>query len=114
MDQTADFSDDRRKHQRAGRIGLIVRLSGQTYEVSNWSMGGFFLDDYEGPLSTGALVTVNGLGCRDSAIHDVNLPARIVRNGERSVAVNYLSLDAVAYEFLTRALSQCGQMRSLV
>lgn len=116
MSTTMDLrlNDERRKHPRAGRMGLIVRLEGQTYEVTNWSMGGFLLDDYHGKLSTGALVTVVGIGCRKTEMHEVSLPARVVRSGKNTIAVNYLSLDAKAYDFLTDALNQCGEMRSLV
>lgn len=108
------MSAERRKHPRAGRMGLIVRFCGETYEVSNWSMGGFLVDDYQGQLSTGALVTVVGLGCQKTEVYEVSLPARVVRTNEHTVAVSYLGLDANAYEFLTNALGICGEMRSLV
>lgn len=108
------LNDDRRKHPRAERMGLLVRLEGETFEVANWSMGGFLLEDYHGKLSTGSLVTVVGLGCQSGDMHDVSLPARVVRTGELTIAVNYLGLDANAYEFLTNALTTCGQMRNLV
>lgn len=111
---TQQHAEDRRKYPRAGRMGLVVRFEGGTYTVSNWSMGGFLLDDYEGRLSTGSLVTVEGLGCREREMHEVNLPARVVRTGESTIAVNYLGLDANAYAFLTNALTICGEMRSLV
>jgi len=107
-------NEERRKHPRAERMGLVVRFDGETYKVSNWSMGGFLLDDYHGHLSTGALVTVAGLGCQNAELQDVNLPARVVRTGECTIAINYLGLDANAYEFLTSALNQSGEMRNLV
>ncbi|MBL4614990.1 MAG: hypothetical protein JKY27_08975 [Magnetovibrio sp.] len=108
------MSEERRKYPRAGRMGLIVRFEHETYEVSNWSMGGFLVDDYQGQLSSGALVTVIGLGCKKTEIYDVNLPARVIRSDDQTIAINYLGLDANAYDFLTNALSICGQMRSLV
>lgn len=107
-------NEDRRQYPRVGRMGLVVRFDGETYEASNWSMGGFLLDDYRGQLSTGALVTVAGLGCQGDEIQVVNLPARVVRTGERTIAINYLGLDANAYDFLTNALSLCGEMRNLI
>jgi len=108
------LNEDRRKHPRAGRMGLVVRLEGQTFEVTNWSMGGFLLEDYKGPLTPGALVTVAGIGCRKTDMHEVDLPARVVRTDDGVIAVNYLGLDAKAYDFLTDALNQCGEMRNLV
>lgn len=109
----AALNIDRRKHERHGRMGLLVRVCGQQYEVGNWSMGGFLLENYDGKLSTGALVTVEGIGCSATQMHDVELPARVVRMDDETVAINYLGLDATAYEFLVDALNQCGQMRNL-
>ncbi len=109
-----EFNHERRKHARHGRMGLIVRVGGQKYEVSNWSMGGFLLEHYNGSLSTGALVTVEEIGCDKTEMHKVELPARVVRLDDNTMAVNYLSLDTQAYEFLTNALTQCGKVRSLV
>ena len=106
--------EDRRVHSRVTRVELVVRFGGQTYKTANWSMGGFFLDDYEGMLSTGSLVTVVGLGRSTRNLHQVNLPARVVRSGESIVAVNYLSLDAEAYGFLQNLMSETGAMRILL
>jgi hypothetical protein len=106
--------DDRRVHSRITRVELVVRFAGQTYKTANWSMGGFLLDDYDGMLSTGSLVTVEGLGCSSCEMHTVQLPARVVRSGASVVAVNYLGLDAEAYAFLQRAMSDSGKMRNLL
>jgi hypothetical protein len=95
-------------------VELVVRFAGESYKTSNWSMGGFFLDDFEGNLSSGSLVTVAGLGRNVDKLHEVDLPARVVRSGERAVAVNYLSLDAEAYAFLQRLMSETGTMRNLL
>lgn len=105
---------ERRVHPRVTRVELVVRFCGKTYKTTNWSMGGFFLDDYEGDLSTGSLVTVAGLGRSTRKLHGVELPARVIRTGESLIAVNYLSLDAEAYEFLQRIMSETGKMRILL
>lgn len=108
------FSEDRRKHPRAKRMSLNVRLQNESFEVTNWSMGGFLLENYQGRLSTGSLIRVVGLGGGDGDVMDVDLPARVVRTDENTIAVSYLSLDTNAYHFLTDALNKCGEMRSLV
>lgn len=114
-ENSADVAhSDRREHPRITQVELVVRFDGQTYKTANWSMGGFFLDDYTGQLGTGALVTVAGLGRGEDDIQAVNLPARVVRSGERVIAVNYLSLDSVGYDFLQRVMSESGKMRSLL
>ena len=117
MDAKADSEAEgreRRTHPRVTRVELVVRFDGQTYKTANWSMGGFFLDDYEGDLSTGSLVTVVGLGRSTRKLHKVDLPARVARSGESIVAVNFLSLDAEAYAFLQGAMSETGKMRVLL
>ena len=110
----AALNIDRRKHERHGRMGLLVRVCGEEFEAGNWSMGGFLLENYDGKLSTGALVTVEGIGCSATKMHEVELPARVVRMDDHTIAINYLGLDATAYAFLVDALNQCGEMRSLV
>lgn len=105
---------ERRSHDRVTRVELVVRFGGQTYKTANWSMGGFFLDDYAGDLSTGSLVTVAGLGRSTRKLNKVALPARVVRSGQTVIAVNYLGLDAEAYAFLQTIMSETGKMRILL
>lgn len=108
------ITEERRKHPRIERMGLVVHLEGEIHHVTNWSMGGFLLNDYQGQLSIGALVTVNGIGSVDGELLTVDLPARVVRTDDGRFAVTYLGLDAPAYTFLTEALGQTGEMRNLV
>lgn len=77
-------------------------------------MGGFLVEGYEGALSTGSLVTVGAMGAGDDTLHDVDLAARVVRAGANVLAVNFLSLDAEAYELLQDAMRKTGEMRSLL
>lgn len=119
MDVTAEDANtanasNRRRHGRVTRVALAVRFDGQVYVTTNWSMGGFLIDDYDGRLTTGALVTVKGLGRDEAHLSHVNLPARVVRTGEKVIAVSYLGLDATAYGFLQAAMSEMGTMRSLL
>ena len=119
MDATAEIETEakgreRRVHPRVTRVQLTVRFDAQTYKTANWSMGGFFLDDYDGGLSTGSLVTVAGLGRSARGVRKVNVPARVVRSSESVIAVNFLSLDAEAYNFLQRVMSETGKMRILL
>jgi len=105
---------ERRKHERPKRLVMSIRIDGKTYKTNDWSMGGFLLDNYEGALTTGALVTVAGLGRTSQNLHKVDLPARVVRTDESTIAVSYLSLDAEAYNFLQQSMSDCGDIRNLI
>ena len=105
---------ERRKHDRVADVVLVVRFAGETYTSANWSMGGFLLNDYQGPLSTGALVTVTGLGKEEERLVAIEVPARVVRTGESTIAVNYLSMDANAHEFLQAVMREAGRVRVLL
>jgi len=107
-------SEDRRKSPRAKRLKMVARLNGETYLTEDWSMGGFLVENYDGRLTTGSLITVEGLGRTKTNVHLVNLPARVVRLGANTIAVSYLSLDAKAYDFLQQSMSDSGDMRTLV
>lgn len=113
-DPSNDARAERRTHARMAVLELAVRLGDKTYTTANWSMGGFLLEDFDGELATGALVTVAGLGRDPNSLHAVNLPARVVRSSERTMAVNYLVLDPEAYAFLQDIMRESGKMRSLL
>ena len=105
---------ERRKHKRAKRLNMVARLAGKTYKADDWSMGGFLLESYDGSLTTGSLITIEGLGRSPKNVVPVSLPARVERLGERCIAIKYLSLDAGAYEFLQKSMSDNGDMRILL
>ncbi|MBL4693543.1 MAG: hypothetical protein JKY92_09475 [Magnetovibrio sp.] len=105
---------ERRKQLRAKRLAMVACLNGESYSTNNWSMGGFLLKNYEGNLSTGSLVTIEGLGRCMKSIQVVKLPGRVERLGQNCIAVSYLSLDAEAYGFLQDAMSDSGDIRNLV
>ncbi|PCI38267.1 MAG: hypothetical protein COB46_11780 [Rhodospirillaceae bacterium] len=105
---------ERRKFKRAKRLNLVAQLAGKTYKADDWSMGGFLLESYDGSLTTGSLITVEGLGRSPKSVLSVNLPSRVERLGERCIAIKYLSLDSGAYEFLQQAMSDSGDMRILL
>ncbi|PHS78172.1 MAG: hypothetical protein COB59_08380 [Rhodospirillaceae bacterium] len=105
---------ERRKLKRAKRINMVARLAGKTYKADDWSMGGFLLESYDGALTTGSLITIEGLGRSPKSLLSVNLPARVERLGERCIAIKYLGLDAKAYAFLQKSMSDNGDMRILL
>lgn len=107
-------ASERRKHFRVKRLGLSVRLDGKCYTTQDWSMGGFMLNDYDGGLSTGALVTVAGIGRSTRKLQAVDLPARVVRTNAHTIAVTFLSLDIQAYDFLQQFMCDNGDMRNLL
>jgi len=107
-------ANERRRHLRSKGLGLVVHFGGKTHTTQDWSMGGFLLKDYEGALSTGALMTVAGLGWSARKLQTVNVAARVVRTGKHTIAVTYLSLDYQAYEFLEQSMCDNGDMRNLL
>lgn len=107
-------SGERRKFKRTKRLNMVARLAGKTYKTDDWSMGGFLLESYDGSLTTGSLITIEGLGRSAQKLLSVNLPARVERLGDRCIAIKYLGLDVGAYEFLQQSMSDNGDMRILL
>lgn len=105
---------ERRKAKRAKRLTMVARLAGKTYKTDDWSMGGFLLENYDGALTTGSLITVEGLGHNLKNVLAVDLPARVERLGNLCIAVKFLSLDIKAYDFLQQSMNDSGDIRCLV
>jgi hypothetical protein len=49
---------ERRRDKRLGKHVLTLELDGQFYSTTDWSLGGFGLDGYQGSLQAGNLVPV--------------------------------------------------------
>lgn len=110
----AATASERREHTRVGRVKMAVRFRGDTYATTNWSMGGFYIEGYDGPLSTGSLITVESMGPKGGHMREVNLSARVVRTSDNRLAVNFLNLDFQAYDLLQETLIEMGELRPLI
>lgn len=92
---------------------LAVAFKGETHTVANWSLGGFVIEGYRGPLTPGALFLIDAVGKPGGDMTKVTVRARVVRanRGRHSLAVSFLDLDGRAYSVLHEVMSD--RMRSL-
>lgn len=102
------YPGDRRRHRRFTHPSLSLLLDGQVYATHDWSLGGFVVDDYTGPLSAGSLFTIEAIGEDPAALTPVAIRSRVVRadRGDRRLTANFLVIDTTAYSLLQRLVGQ--------
>ena len=98
---------ERRAHVRIERPQLYVQVGGHVYRTTEWSYGGFVLEDELGNLAPGALLRINGLVSDEGYRHghspeEVDIRARVLRAipEQRTAALTCLKLDDDAYRIL--------------
>ena len=64
---------EKRNDQRLADPDMNLKLGGKPYRSGNWSMGGILIDDYDGELSTGALLTITEIGSNLNKLTTVNI-----------------------------------------
>ncbi|MFQ5764149.1 MAG: PilZ domain-containing protein [Rhodospirillales bacterium] len=99
---------ERRRHSRAKTPEIIVAIDDGQFGADNLSLGGVLVENYDGPLTTGAPLTITGIGPSESTMAPVAIRARVNRAdpGARQLALTFLNLDASAYEILQVAMAR--------
>ena len=99
---------EKRLHKRVADPGMSLKIGETPYRSINWSMGGILVDDYDGKLSTGSLLTITEIGPLDEEMTAVNIRARVVRadSAAGNLAVQILELDSPAYGVFQELMSQ--------
>jgi hypothetical protein len=97
-----------RRYERLNDPVIFVEFEGNIFASSSWSMGGFLIADYKGPLSSGSLFTISGLGLSAKDLIAVNVRARVVRidQDNRKFVVDYQDLDSPSFSFLQDLMSK--------
>ena len=75
---------ERRRDTRLGNHVLTLELEGQFYSTTDWSLGGFGLDGYQGSLQPGTLVPVTF----------------VLETGHQKLAAKFDKLGRDAYDLL--------------
>ncbi len=75
---------ERRVHVRIERPQLYVRIAGQVFRTTEWSYGGFVLEDERGAMAPGALLRINGIADEEAyrtarSPERVDIRARVLR-----------------------------------
>lgn len=106
IDVNADgFSGERRRHQRFTHPPLCLAFEGRSHTTTDWSLGGFVVDDYEGALTPGSLFSITAIGAVGASMTPVDIRSRVVRTNheQRILTVSFLVIDTPGYAVL-RAL----------
>ncbi|MBL6958660.1 MAG: PilZ domain-containing protein [Rhodospirillales bacterium] len=92
--------NERRRHLRVEDLPMSISVDGETYDSVNWSLGGFMVEEYDGNLTPGALLSVQGMGQAGGALEQVEVLARVAWSdaSQKQLAVNFLDLDERAFE----------------
>lgn len=101
MANTSD--ENRRMHGRISDPEIKLKIAGRVYVSANWSLGGFLIEGYEGGLTTGSLLSIEGIGSVSAKkMTKVAVSARVVRAdaGAGHLALNILDIDTAAYAVL--------------
>ena len=95
---------ERRQFDRAAAHAIVIVIDDKSYPTKDLSVGGALIDGYDGPLTSGALFTVTGIGPRKD-VTPVNVRARVNRmeSAARRLALTFLDVDAKAYDILRAA-----------
>lgn len=99
---------ERRRHSRAKTPEIIVAIDEGQFGADNLSLGGALVEDYSGPLSAGAPLTITGIGPSENTMAPVAIRARVNRSDPEAgqLALTFLNLDASAYEILQVAMAK--------
>ncbi|MGF1640151.1 MAG: hypothetical protein ACFCUO_04310 [Rhodospirillales bacterium] len=105
--------EERRRHERFTAPAVTLAFNGGRHTTESWSLGGFVVDGYQGSLSAGALLVVEGICAPDGVMTTVEARARVIRldRGRGRLVVSFLGLDGSAYAVLRDLMA--ARMRSL-
>ena len=95
-----------RKDQRISEVELSITLNGKFYTTSDWSLSGFRIKRYFGPLRTDGTALITSIGRPDSDGHTVNIEVRVanVYRSSSELACEFTPLGDAGYEILEAIL----------
>lgn len=108
MTSSSQTKDERRTHQRVNDPSIRLKFEEKAYTSATWSLGGALIENYEGELSTGALLTITEIGLSRGVMTPVNIRARVIRSdsGTGHLALQMLELDQPGYAILQKLLAK--------
>lgn len=95
------YQDHRRRDMRLPVPVIAVLIDGRIHRTIDWSLGGFLIKDYKGPLKVGDRFVIKAIGRKPDDLVMVHVRARVVRleRGGR-LAGQFLGLSEAAFEAL--------------
>lgn len=106
---TDDDNAERRQHERISDPAIKLKIAGKIYTSINWSLGGFLIEGYDGELTTGSLLSIEGIGSVSAKkVTEVEISARVIRSDAEAghLALNILDVDAAAFAVLQEQMAK--------
>jgi hypothetical protein len=102
------IGEERRRHERFTAPAVTLAFNGGRHTTESWSLGGFVVDGYQGSLSAGALISVEGICTPGSEMTPIEVRARVVRidRKEKRLVVSFLDLDGRAFSVLKDLMAE--------
>ncbi|MGB0749880.1 MAG: PilZ domain-containing protein [Magnetospiraceae bacterium] len=95
-------NDERRTQARYTGPDVRFEIDGEIYQISNWSLGGCYIENYEGELTSGSVFDITAIGPEKGGMTPVEVRARVMRYdpARRSLAVRFNARNRTAYKLL--------------
>lgn len=99
---------ENRRHDRVADPDMYLKIGGKTYRSINWSMGNILIENYEGELSAGSLLTITEIGPISEKMTAVNVRSRVIRADPSAghLAMQILEIDSPAYGILQELMNK--------
>ncbi len=99
---------DKREHDRGCEPAIRLQIGSKVYRSINWSLGGVLIEEYEGNLSIGSLLSITEIGLDHGVMSPVKIHARVTRADaeSNSLAIQMLEIDHSAYAILSKLLAR--------
>ena len=93
---------ERRHDKRLGKHVLTLELDGQFYSTTDWSLGGFCVDGYQGALEPGADVPATIVLETGHRTYEQRVLTSVVRNDDpgQKLAAKFKELGSDAFDLL--------------
>jgi len=93
---------ERRRDKRLGKYVLTLEFDGQFYSTTDWSLGGFGIEGYQGSLRPGNIVPVTIVLETGHQTYEETAAASIVRNDAagQKLAASFNELGSNALDLL--------------
>ena len=97
-----------RKDQRVSDVELSITLNDKKYTTVDWSLSGFRINRYFGPLRIDDTALVTSIGRHGGDSHAVNIEVRIanVYRSSSELACEFNPLGSAGFEILEAILSR--------
>ena len=112
MTSSSNTNNERRSHERVSDPVIRLKIEAKVYTSETWSLGGALVEDYDGELSTGSLLTISEIGLSRGVMTPVNIRARVIRSDSSAghLALQMLELDQPGYAILQKLLAKKMQL----